>query len=67
AALVAAVGAALEFVDPDDPQAVELQERLRTEDAVALTASVTGLDPEHPLFRDVLGAVIARQERLASA
>jgi mannitol-1-phosphate 5-dehydrogenase len=66
-ALVAAVGAALEFTDPDDPQAVELQERLRTEDAVELTASVTGLDPEHPLFADVRDAVLARQERLASA
>ncbi len=67
AALVAAVGAALEFVDQDDPQAVEMQERLRTEDAVAFTASVTGLDPEHPLFRDVRDVVLARQERLASA
>lgn len=67
AALVAAVGAALEFVDQDDPQAVEMQERLRTEDAVAFTASVTGLDPEHPLFREVRDVVLARQERLASA
>ena len=66
AALVAAVAAALEFADPDDPQAVELQERLRSEDALPLTASITGLDPEHPLFPSVRDAVIARQERLSA-
>ncbi|ALX67305.1 mannitol-1-phosphate 5-dehydrogenase [Microbacterium sp. XT11] len=66
-ALVAAVGAALEFTDPGDPQAVELQERLRTEDAVELTASVTGLDPEHPLFAAVRDVVLSRQERMATA
>ena len=66
-ALVAAVAAALEFADPEDPQAVELQERLRGEDAESLTTSVTGLDPEHPLFRDVRDAVLARQERITEA
>ncbi|WP_217183321.1 mannitol-1-phosphate 5-dehydrogenase [Streptomyces sp. AC495_CC817] len=66
-ALLAAVGAALEFVDADDPQAVELQEALRTQDAVALTAAVTGLDPEHPLFHGVRDVVRTRQEQLGTA
>lgn len=64
AGLVAAVSAALEFVEPADPQAVELQQRLHDEDATALTAEVTGLDPEHPLFRSIRDAVIARQGQL---
>ncbi|MFK4761307.1 mannitol-1-phosphate 5-dehydrogenase [Microbacterium sp. ZW T5_45] len=63
-ALVRAVSAALSFVDPADPQAVELQERLRSEDATALTAAITGLDPEHPLFPAVRDAISARQEEL---
>jgi mannitol-1-phosphate 5-dehydrogenase len=64
AALTAAVAAALEFDDTADEQSVELQERLRTEDAVTFTASATGLDPEHPLFAAIRDAVIARQEAI---
>ncbi|MFK4851641.1 mannitol-1-phosphate 5-dehydrogenase [Microbacterium sp. ZW T6_19] len=64
AALTAAVAAALEFDDPADEQSVELQERLRIEDAVTFTASATGLDPEHPLFAAIRDAVIARQEAI---
>ncbi len=63
-ALVAAVTAALEFEEPDDPQAVELQERLRTEDAREFTETTTGLAPEHPLFPAILDAVVSRQTAL---
>jgi mannitol-1-phosphate 5-dehydrogenase len=62
--LVAAITAALRFEDAADPQAVELQERLRTEDAAAFTASVTGLDADHPLFARIHDAVAKRQTDL---
>lgn len=65
AALVGAIGAALEFDDPDDEQSVELQRRLHEEDADAFTASVTELEPSHPLYAAVRDAVAARQEQLA--
>lgn len=65
--LVAAVGATLAFEDADDPQSVELQQRLRREDADALTAAVTGLEPEHPLYTPVRDAVAARQAVVAGA
>lgn len=64
-ALVAAMGAALAFEDPEDAQAVQLQELLREQDASAVTASVTGLDPGHPLFERVRAVVAARQAELA--
>ena len=64
-ALVAAMGAALHFDEADDEQSVELQRRLRTEDPAAFTASVTGLDPAHPLFAAVEQVVRARQVELA--
>ena len=41
-ALVAAMGAALEFDVPEDEQSVEMQRRLRDGEAAAFTASVTG-------------------------
>ncbi len=43
-ALVAAMGAALEFDVPEDEQSVEMQRRLRDGEAAAFTASVTGLE-----------------------
>lgn len=54
-ALRGAVGAALLFDVPDDPESVELQRRLRTaresNDGVAtLVTEVTGIDAQHPLF-----------------
>lgn len=64
AALVAAMGAALAFEDPDDEQAVELQRLLRELDADAFTRTVTDLEPEHPLFGPVRAAVLERQTRL---
>lgn len=63
-ALVAAMGAALEFDEPSDEQSVELQRRLRDEDAATFTASVTGLDPDHPLFAKVEEVVRARQAEI---
>lgn len=66
-ALVAAVAAALEFDDVDDEQSVELQRLLRSEDPAALTALVTGLDPEHPVFPAIRDAVAARQQNLREA
>jgi len=63
-ALVAAMAAALEFDEPDDEQSVELQRRLREEDAAAFTTGVTGLEPAHPLFPAVLHVVEARQAAL---
>ncbi|MFS0854514.1 mannitol-1-phosphate 5-dehydrogenase [Microbacterium sp. 179-I 3D4 NHS] len=66
-ALVGAVAAALDFEDADDPQAIELQQLLRTEDAVALTTRTTGLEPEHPLFPAVQAVFDARKGALGSA
>ncbi|HWT32771.1 MAG TPA: mannitol-1-phosphate 5-dehydrogenase [Microbacterium sp.] len=64
-ALVAAMGAALAFEDPDDAQSVELQQLLRTTDATELTGIVTGLAEEHPLFARVRAQVADRQAVLA--
>ncbi|GAA4477702.1 mannitol-1-phosphate 5-dehydrogenase [Microbacterium panaciterrae] len=63
-ALVAAIGAALAFDVPEDEESVRLQELLRTLDADAFTAEVTGLGSEHPLFGAVREAVAARQAAL---
>jgi mannitol-1-phosphate 5-dehydrogenase len=63
-ALVAAVAAAIAFDDETDEQSVELQRMLRTEDADVLTATVTGLEPEHPLFDTVHEVFAARQQEL---
>ncbi len=63
-ALMAAVGAALMFDDPEDPQSVDLQRMLRDRDADAFTAEVTGLAASHPLFARVRDAVAARQAGL---
>jgi len=63
-ALMAAVGAALGFEDPDDEQSVQLQAQLREQDAAAFTAAVTGLEPEHPLFAKVEEVVAQRQAEL---
>ena len=63
-ALVAAMGALLAFDDAEDPQSVDLQRMLREQDAVAFTATATGLEPEHPLFAKVAAVVAARQTAL---
>jgi len=61
AALLDAIGAGLRFDPADDPEAVELQQLLGSLDAAEVTAKVTGLDPDHPLYSDVLAVVAARQ------
>lgn len=65
-ALVAAIGAALAFDDPEDAQSVDLQRMLRELDAATLTAEVTGLEPQHPLFDRVAAVVAERQAALAT-
>ncbi|GGH37338.1 mannitol-1-phosphate 5-dehydrogenase [Microbacterium album] len=49
-ALLAAIGAALAFDDPEDEQSAELRRLLAELDAATFTARVTGLEPSHPLF-----------------
>jgi mannitol-1-phosphate 5-dehydrogenase len=63
-ALVAAIGALLAFDDGEDPQAVDLQRMLREQDAATFTATVTGLEPEHPLFPRIVAAVADRQAEI---
>ena len=63
-ALLTAVSALLTFEVPEDEESVALQERLRSEEADALTASLTGLDAAHPLYSGVRDAIAARQESL---
>ncbi|KAB1662325.1 mannitol-1-phosphate 5-dehydrogenase [Pseudoclavibacter chungangensis] len=60
-ALTRAVGAALAFDAPEDPEAVELQGLLSSLDAAELTTKVTGLTPEHPLTERVEEVVRAAQ------
>ncbi|MDN3496305.1 mannitol-1-phosphate 5-dehydrogenase [Planococcus sp. APC 4015] len=63
-ALVAAMAAALAFDDAEDAQSVDLQRQIREQDAESFTASVTGLEPAHPLFSRVRAVVEARQAEL---
>ncbi|HAN24031.1 MAG: mannitol-1-phosphate 5-dehydrogenase [Microbacterium sp.] len=65
AALLGTVGAALAFETADDPEAVELQELLRTTEATALVTRVTGIEAGHPLFDGLVAAVTTRQADLA--
>jgi mannitol-1-phosphate 5-dehydrogenase len=65
-ALVAAMGAALAFDDPEDPQSVDLQRALREQSPEEFTASVTGLEPQHPLFARVATAVQERQQQFGA-
>jgi mannitol-1-phosphate 5-dehydrogenase len=64
-ALVAAMGAALAFDDSEDAESVDLQRMLRDRDAASVTASVTGLERDHPLFPRIEVIVAARQAELA--
>lgn len=66
-ALLTAVAAALEFDDPDDAQSVQLQADLRAaSDPNELTTTITGLEPEHPLFAGVAALVARRRDSLAN-
>jgi len=53
--LLAAIGAGLGFDAEEDPEAVELQRILAELSPPDAVAKVTGLDPDHPLYHDVLG------------
>ncbi|MET0296722.1 MAG: mannitol-1-phosphate 5-dehydrogenase [Microbacterium sp.] len=64
-ALVGAMGAALAFDDAEDAQSVDLQRQIREQDAATFTASVTGLEPDHPLFARVQKVVEERQAEIA--
>jgi mannitol-1-phosphate 5-dehydrogenase len=60
-ALVRAIGAALHFDVPDDPQSVELLELLKSTSAHGFVLQVTGLEPAHPLFAAVVAEVAKAQ------
>ncbi len=66
-ALVTAMAAALRFDEPDDEQSAELQRRLREEPVDQLTASVTGLEADHPLYPLVREIVEERRSELGVA
>ncbi|PPH19801.1 mannitol-1-phosphate 5-dehydrogenase [Rathayibacter sp. AY1D1] len=55
--LLAAIGAALRFDVPEDPQSVELHEKLTALSPEEFVAEITGLTPEHPLFDRVVAVV----------
>jgi mannitol-1-phosphate 5-dehydrogenase len=57
AALVRAMGAALRFDVADDPQSVEMLELLASLSAHGFVLQVTGLEPSHPLFPEVVAEV----------
>ena len=60
-ALLAAMGAALRFDVPEDPQSVELLALLGSASAEDFVLQVTGLEHTHPLFASVVEAVRAAQ------
>ncbi|PPF10438.1 MULTISPECIES: mannitol-1-phosphate 5-dehydrogenase [unclassified Rathayibacter] len=55
--LLTAIGAALRFDVPEDPQSVELHEKLAALTPEEFVAEVTGLTAEHPLFDRVVAVV----------
>lgn len=57
--LVAAMGAALHFDVPSDPQSVELQQQLRSLSAPEFVAQITGLTESDALYPAVLEVVTA--------
>ena len=59
--LLAAIAAGLLFDTADDPESVEVQKLLAEKSADDFVATVTGLEPEHPLYADVVAVVTARQ------
>lgn len=58
--LLAAIGAALRFDVPEDPQSVELKQKLAALSPEEFVANVTGLSAEHPLFPQVVAVVRGR-------
>jgi mannitol-1-phosphate 5-dehydrogenase len=61
-ALVRTMGVALEFDVAEDPQSVELQQRLADSTAEEFVTSVTGLDADHPLYPSVVEVVRVHQK-----
>lgn len=55
--LLAAVGAALRFDLPSDPESVELQELLRSHDPSAFVHEITGIPAGHPLEQGLVAEV----------
>lgn len=61
-ALVEVIGAALRFVDvADDPESVELGEKLASLTPEAFVADVTGVEPGHPLHSALVSRVADAQ------
>lgn len=58
--LLDAVEAALGFEVPADPESVELQQRLRTDDAETIVRDVCGVAPGHPLHERLVASVTRR-------
>ena len=52
--LVYGAAAALRFDCPEDPQSVELQEKIRAEGVEKALEAYTGLKPEEELFGKIL-------------
>jgi mannitol-1-phosphate 5-dehydrogenase len=61
-ALLRGVAAALRFDVPDDAESVELQRILREEEPDGAVTVVTGIEPAHPLFDDLLAVFTARMK-----
>lgn len=59
-ALLRAIGVALRFDVPDDAESVELQAILKREEPDAAVSAITGIEPQHPLFRELLPLFEAR-------
>ena len=59
-ALLRAVADALRFDVPDDAESVELQRILREEEPDGAVTVVTGIEPNHPLFPELLEVFRAR-------
>lgn len=57
--LLAAVGAALAFDDPEDEQSVEMRRLLGELDAPEFVRRVSGLDADHPLYAGLVDVVAA--------
>jgi mannitol-1-phosphate 5-dehydrogenase len=53
-ALLRSIADALRFDVPDDAESVELQRILREEEPDGAVTVITGIEPEHPLFADLL-------------
>ncbi len=59
--LLAAVGAALVFKSPEDPDVALLQQQLHTLSAAQFAAEVCGIEAEHPLAPALIKVIEARQ------